>query len=298
MPAAAAGLAYLNARWRLPEDRRTLGAVVVSTVTFGRRLKKDRLNSFYFLEEHAANPKVANETFIIYNGKSWTFKQAYDLSLRYAGWLRSTHHVQQGEYVALDFMNSAEFCFLVLALWSLGAHPALLNYNLTADPFVHCVRTSSARLLILDPEIAPKVLTEENKAAITSPSFRNNALPVETCVLTPGLQSSLDYFPPYRAPDSARAGVIGRNVCALISTSGTTGLPKAAVVSWEKIQISAEAIHRWGGWRPVTAKHPDRYYTCHAVVPLVRLHAEFSPWSAKCHHHRYWPQILCQQLLA
>lgn len=265
LPAAAASFAYLNARWRFPEDRRVLSAAFGTTFAFNRRAKKDRVNSFYYLEEHVANPKVAHETFIVYDGKSWTFQQTYDTVLRYAGWLHSKHNVQQGEYVALDFMNSAEFLFLNLALWSLGAHPALLNYNLTAEPFLHCVRTSSARLVILDPEIATKVLTDDVKATVSSPTFRNNALPVETCVLTAGLMSSLDYFPPYRAPDSARAGLVGRDVCALISTSGTTGLPKAAVVSWEKISVSAGAIARWGGWRPVTHKTPDRYYT---AMPL------------------------------
>jgi acyl-CoA synthetase (AMP-forming)/AMP-acid ligase II len=302
IPAAIAGAAYLNARFRFPEDRRTLGALVAATVVFNRRLKKDRLNSFYYLQEHATNPKIANETFVIYNGKSWTFKETYDLSLRYAGWLRSKHNVQQGEYVAIDFMNSAQFLFIVLALWSLGAHPALLNYNLTADPFLHCVRTSSARLLLLDPEIAPKVLTEEVKAALTT--IRTNALPVEVCVLTAGLQSSLDYFPPYLAPDSARAGPIGRDVCALISTSGTTGLPKAAVVSWEKIHVSAGAIARWGGWRPVTSKSPDRYYSAmplyHSSAFMLNFHlglmqAVTIVISRKFSVTNFWPEVIASK---
>ena len=301
VPAAAAGLAYLNARWRFPEDRRILGAVVGSTLAFNRRLRKDRLNSFYFLEEHASNPRIANETFIVYNGKSWSFKHAYDLVLRYAGWLSSTHKVQQGEYVALDFMNSAEFCFVVLALWALGAHPALLNYNLTAEPFLHCLRTSSARLLILDPEIAPKVLTTEVRSTITSSNFRNNSLPVEIAVLTAGLQSSLEYFPPHRAPDSARAGPIGRDVCALISTSGTTGLPKAAVVSWEKIHVSASAMCRWGGWRPVTKKNPDRYYTAmplyHSSAFMLNFHLGLQNAVTIVISHKFsvtnlWPEVI------
>ena len=301
LPAAAAGLAYLNARWRFPEDRRILGAVIGSTLAFNRRLRKDRINSFYFLEEHASNPKVAHETFIVYNGKSWTFKQTYDLVLRYAGWLSSTHKVQQGEYIAVDFMNSAEFCFIVLALWSLGAHPALLNYNLTAEPFLHCLRTSSARLLLLDSETVPKVLTPDVKSTILSSSFRNNSLPVEIAVLTPGLQSSLEYFPPYRAPDSARAGPIGRDVCALISTSGTTGLPKAAVVSWEKIHVSSNAIYRWGGWQPVTSKKPDRYYSAmplyHSSAFMLNFHlglqhAVTIVISRKFSVTNFWPEVI------
>jgi acyl-CoA synthetase (AMP-forming)/AMP-acid ligase II len=278
-----------------------LSAAFASTITFNRRVKKDRVNSFYYLEENIANPNIASKTFIVYNGRSWTFQETYDTVLRYAGWLHSKHNVQQGEYVALDFMNSAEFCFLVLALWSLGAHPALLNYNLTAERFVHCARTSSARLIIFDPEIAPKVLTDDVKATITSPTFRNDSLPCEICILAPGLQSSLDYFAPYRAPDSARAGPVGRDVCALISTSGTTGLPKAAVVSWEKISVSAGAICRWGGWRPVTHKNPDRYYTAmplyHSSGFMLNFHlglqyAVTIVISRKFSASNFWPEVI------
>ena len=198
-------------------------------------------------------------------------------------------------------MNSAEFCFIVLALWSLGAHPALLNYNLTNEPFLHCLRVSTARLLLLDPEIAPKVLTPEIEATITSSNFRNNSLPVEPVVLTHGLQTSLDYFPPYRAPNSARAGVIGRNVCALIFTSGTTGMPKAAVVPWEKIQLSCGAVARWGGWRPVTSKSPDRYYTAmplyHSSGFMLNFHmclqqAITMVISRKFSVTNFWPEVI------
>ncbi|KEF63076.1 uncharacterized protein A1O9_01052 [Exophiala aquamarina CBS 119918] len=264
-PAAVAGLAYLNARWRVSVDAQLIGHLAKTQKAMEKREKADRLNSFYLIEEHAQNPKVRDCIFIIYQGKSWTFKQTYDMVLRYAGYLHSQHGVQQGEIIALDFMNSPQFMFLVMALWSLGALPAFINYNLTSTAFVHSVRVSTARLLIIDPEVEPKALTPETRAILEAPNFRNDAFPLEIAVLTPGLESSLCYYPPYRAPDTARSGNIQRTPCVLIYTSGTTGLPKAAKVPWDRTVRGAGLVGGWLPINPVTSKNPDRYYT---AMPL------------------------------
>lgn len=260
-----AGLAYLNARWRASVDANLIGALVSSTRIIEKREKADRLNSFYWIEEHAQNPKVRNCVFLVYQGKSWTFKQTYDMVLRYAGYLHNKHSVQQGEIIALDFMNSPQFLFLIMALWSLGALPALINYNLTSTAFVHSVRVSTARLLIIDPEVEPKALTQETRPILEASNFRNEAFPLEIDVLTPELQSSLEYYPPYRAPDTARSGALQRSPCALIYTSGTTGLPKAAKVPWDRTVRGGLFVGKWLSINPVTSKNPDRYYT---AMPL------------------------------
>ena len=167
--------------------------------------------------------------------------------------------------MAIDMINCPQMLFMIMAVWSLGATPALINYNLTGEPFVHSMKTSTARLLIIEPEVEATVLTSETRSVITAPNFRNNAFPMEVAVLASGLQSSLSYFPPYRAPDSARSGAIGRTPMVLISTSGTTGLPKAAAVPFERTNVASRAIGQWIGLKPVTSSNPDRYYT---AMPL------------------------------
>lgn len=261
VPAAAAGLAYLSARWRVPEDVRILKSLIGTTVAFKRRERQDRINSFYVLEEHVNNPKVADKPFLIYDGRTWTFRQTYELVLRNAGWLHSTYNITKGEFVAINMVNCAPFIFLTLAIWSLGATPAMINYNLTGDGFTHSVKTSGARVLITDPETEANTLTEATRLVVKSPTFRNDAFPLEIAVLGEGVIKSLDYFPPYRAPDSVRSGLVGRSPQVLIFTSGTTGLPKAALVTWERTHASSDFVYRWIGLRNVTQSNPDRYYS-------------------------------------
>lgn len=58
--------------------------------------------------------------------------------------------MQKEEVVAMDFVNSEVFIWVWFGLWSIGAKPAFINYNLTGAPLFHTVRTSTARLVLVD----------------------------------------------------------------------------------------------------------------------------------------------------
>lgn len=49
-------------------------------------------------------------------------------------------------------MNSPDFVFAWLGLWSIGAGPALINYNLTGRALLHCLKISGTKLLLVDEE--------------------------------------------------------------------------------------------------------------------------------------------------
>ena len=259
--AATAAAAYLSARWQVGHDWRALSAVTKARIQFARREKRDTVNAFYILEERALSPKTADHTFLMYEGQSWTFKHFYDMVLRYAGWLHNKYNIQPKEVIAMDFMNCPQFLFLSMALWSLGATPALINYNLTGAPLIHSVRASTARLVFIDPAVRTSV-TPEVTSEFASANFRSGAGPIEVVFLEKAFESSLPYYPPYRAPNTIRAGIAGHDISVLIYTSGTTGMPKAAILTWNRIQIIPGFAHRWLGLNPVYSKHPDRFYTC------------------------------------
>ena len=80
-PALLAGLAYLNARWRVTVDTELIFSLLASQKALAKREAADRINSFYLIEDHAQNPKVADQIFLIYQGKKWTFKETYTVSV-------------------------------------------------------------------------------------------------------------------------------------------------------------------------------------------------------------------------
>ncbi len=205
-----------------------------------------RLNQFDRFEQLALAKSSANRDFLRFEDKRYTYAEAYDLTLRYAAWLKTNYNVAKGEIVALDFQNTDTFALLILALWSLGAAPALINYNLTGPALIHCLKRATTRLLFIDPTVAGNV-GEDVRQAVGG---------VQCAVLSAEAEAEVRKTEPYRAPDEIRECVKPSDMAALIYTSGTTGLPKAAIVSWAKIWITGGFTRRWIG-----TKTSDIYYT-------------------------------------
>ncbi|KAL8948206.1 MAG: hypothetical protein Q9222_005581 [Ikaeria aurantiellina] len=256
-PVLLASGAYINARTHLLDDLTSIYNLFLARSFTALYEHRDRSNLFYVLESHALSKRTAKHPFLIYQGKTWTFREVYDRVLQHGTWLKATFNIAPKEIVALTFMNCPEFIFLWMGLWSIGAYPAVINYNLTGAPLIHCLATSTARIVLVDEEISAR-FTSEVISAITSPSFRAGKGPMEMTVFTPQLASHItSSVVGQREPDSSRAGDPSHHMAALIFTSGTTGFPKAAVVSWAKITVGGEFVSRWLG---LTRK--DRFYTC------------------------------------
>lgn len=155
--------------------------------------------------------------------------------MSYGNWLKTKHDVKSKEIVAMDFMNSDQFICIWFGLWSIGAKPAFINYNLTGKALAHCIRVSTARLVLVDPEVEHNV-TKEVKDELSGIEFQT---------LTPELQLEAATTKPKRQPDSERSEDKLQNIAMLIYTSGTTGLPKPAIVSWNKVITGASIVPWW-----------------------------------------------------
>ncbi|EGP91248.1 unnamed protein product [Zymoseptoria tritici ST99CH_1A5] len=280
VPAAAAGLAYINAKYGVNNDIWTIWAAISFQIYLGRLEKADRVNTFYRFEELAKDPKSASRPFLIVpqadnapaGRTEWTYAEAYDTVLKYARWLKETHGVQKNEVIAMDFTNKPQFIWIWFALWSLGAIPAFINSNLEGNAFTHCVKVSTTRLLILDPAIE-HILTEEARQQFTAD---DKARAVEIQLLQPDVEVQIQGGLPYRAPDEARSGALKDTPSLLIYTSGTTGLPKAANVAWSKPSSGYLFFSRALG-----LKVDDRYYTAmplyHSSASLLGVCQAFGP---------------------
>lgn len=253
-PAILAGAAWLNAKAQLYYDFELLSALFRGSLTTALNERRDRLNLFYSLEKHATTKGTADRCFIAYNGKEWNFREVYNITLKYGTWLKEKYVIAPMEVVAMDFMNSPQFVFLWLAIWSLGARPAFINYNLTSRPLLHCIRTSTARVVLVDDENKGQ-FTPDVLEATASPVFRDGKGPVQVVFFDEALKQQVLGVEGKREPDSVRGGPQGHDMACLIFTSGTTGLPKPAIVSWAKCSIGGIFTALF------LLKPSDRFYT-------------------------------------
>lgn len=273
--AGLAGAAWLTAKTQLHDDFFLLSAIVRATIQVDSYQKHDRMNLFYVLEKHATTQSTSGRSFLAYNGKEWTFREVYDLVLKYGTWLKTTYAIAPKEVVAIDFMNSPRFIFLWLALWSLGARPAFLNYNLTGQSLLHCINISTARMVLVDEEVKAQFTPEVLQTA-ASPAFRDGSGPVEVVLFDEALEQQILATEAKREPDQSRSGQRAHEMSCLIYTSGTTGLPKAAIVSWHKAAVGGIFVSRWLRMKP-----SDRFYT---VGLDFSIKLQFSSPQSSCSH--------------
>ncbi|EZF32794.1 hypothetical protein H109_02526 [Trichophyton interdigitale MR816] len=284
-PAAVATFAYLNAKLAISHDLGLITRYVRALIRGALKDRSNKWNHFYLLEEFALDPKKAKEVFIVYQGKEWTYRQTYDIALRYGNWFRNVHNVKAGEVVAMDFMNSATFVFVWMGLWSIGALPAFINYNLTAAPLAHCVKVSTARLLLVDSEVRHAV-PPEMVEKLGAPGFRENGGAVEVVFHDESLQAKILQREPWRAPDTDRQGQARSDAGILIYTSGTTGMPKAAILPWAKLLLAGTFVSRWLGF-----SKSDRVYTCmplyHSTAAVLGFFACLASGTTLCIGHKF-----------
>ncbi len=243
---AVAGAAYLNARFSLGQDLLYFRISAAALLGLFRATRADKLNVFYVLEQHALNKTSADRAFILFEGKSYTYAETYQIVLRYGSWLRERHGVRERDIVALDYQNSETFMFLWFAIWAIGAKPAFINYNLQGAALTHCLRASTAKIALVEPLVADS-LTEEVRQELPGMNF---------IIFTPEVEAEAQSQEPTRYPDAVRSESEHVNMAILIYTSGTTGMPKPAVVSWAKVYMAATMSGKGTGLVP-----SDVFYT-------------------------------------
>ncbi|KAL9126453.1 MAG: hypothetical protein Q9217_004491 [Psora testacea] len=255
-PTLLAGAAYLHAKARLDYDIKLYRGLVGADVNIAIQAKLDRLNLFYVLESYAFSRASANRPFLLYQDHQWTYREVYDIVLKYGTWFKMRFGVAKGEVVAMDFTNGPWFVFVWLGIWSIGARPAFINYNLTGDQLLHSVKVSGARLLVVDEEVRPRI-TQKVRDTLSAREASDDGSPIETVFFTSEVEADVMNTHGTREPNATRNGLLPQDMAILIFTSGTTGLPKPAVVSWSKCLRSGWFVPSWLGM-----KRSDRYYTC------------------------------------
>jgi len=146
------------------------------------------------------------------DGRQWSYGALLDSVDRLAAGLR-THGVTVGDRVAVLSENRVEYTMLQLAAARIGAIVACLNWRLVAEELEHCVSLVEPKIIYVSSRF------ESLLAEI--PYVAGIPLSIETC-----LDRLVDCAPDDEPPaDDPEQGLL------LLYTSGTTGLPKAALIS-------------------------------------------------------------------
>ncbi|MGC5246967.1 long-chain-acyl-CoA synthetase [Gordonia sp. DT219] len=197
-------------------------------------------------QRHAADHP--DRPFVRFEGKSVTYGDANRIVNTYAAVL-AEKGVRTGDVVAILSKNCPTDLFTMLATVKLGAIAGMINYNQRGNVLEHSMKLLGARVLIHDPDCAEAF-----------ESIPEGALPDH--VLDFGALDAAAAGHPDTDPE-VTATLPAATEAFYIFTSGTTGMPKASVMSHNRWLASLSGI----GGLAVRLRPSDTMY-----VPLPLYH--------------------------
>ena len=195
---------------------------------------------------------------VVFEGRSCSWRELNEHANRYAAAFRALG-LARGDAVSVLLENRIEFLVTIIALNKLGVTAALINTNLTGRPLTHCVSITRSRLFIFGEERLDAVAEVRSEPALAA---TEGYLFVPDAHLAPCPAWARDLEATAAGESSenpAETGDITLGDTALyVFTSGTTGLPKAAVLSNRRYLLTATGSAVAG----LRCDVNDRIYLC------------------------------------
>ncbi|XP_062473444.1 long-chain fatty acid transport protein 6 isoform X4 [Pezoporus occidentalis] len=248
VPGAAAGIVsmYLMQRVIFPyfwADLRYLLKVLM----YGLRVEMYRLQGriFTILDKFVKlAEKQPHKPFLIYEGKVHTYRDVDRRSNRVAQVFLHHGALKKGDTVALLMGNEPDFIHVWFGLAKLGCVVAFLNFNVRSRSLLHCVSSCEPKILIVGAdllgtleEILPDLQKDISVWIMTKDSIFSS---VHT------LLDKIEAASEDPVPVNRRSANNLKSSVLYIFTSGTTGLPKAAVISQMQVLKGAAGLWAFG----------------------------------------------------
>ena len=202
--------------------------------------------------------KFGNRNFIYFENQTLTYSEVDQAANIFAKKLIDDG-VVHGDKVVLFMENRPEYITSILALNKIGAIGVLINTSLTGKPLIHCINSSDSKKCIVGAELAlslEEVLSEINIKDKTDIYWISDG---DTFKCPDWSLDIKDFINDSENIDiEISSKVTAKDTAFYIFTSGTTGVPKAALFPNSKIIAASVNIVK-GGYR---LNEKDCMYNC------------------------------------
>uniref|UniRef100_A0A8B9EPE5 long-chain-fatty-acid--CoA ligase n=1 Tax=Anser cygnoides TaxID=8845 RepID=A0A8B9EPE5_ANSCY len=170
--------------------------------------------------------------------KRHTYGDVEQLSSRAARVFSQRLGLQPGQTVAVFLPNEPTYVWTWLALAKLGCAMACLNYNVRGQALLHALAAARATFVLASTELQDaleEVLPDLQRDGVKVFYLSSTSPTPGVEALLPAIETASDE----PLPGHYRAGITASSKAIYIYTSGTTGLPKAAVITEQKLMMVA-----------------------------------------------------------
>ena len=199
--------------------------------------------------------RFADRTAVVFESERISWGELGKRANRMANTLKA-EGIAPGDVVSLMMENRIEFVVMVLAIMKIGGIAALINTNLLEEPLRHCVTLINSKLCVFGTEVADAIESVRSQLGLEDGSGFLTLRDSDDAV--PSWARDLDVLSHNQDdsnPPETKEITIG-STAMYIFTSGTTGLPKAAVQSHKRLLQSATLCHTAG----LRCTEKDRIY--------------------------------------
>jgi len=220
-------------------------------------LQADEIMSVGLMVQNNATA-FPNDVALICEDESITWQELNERSNRIASFLK-TKGIKKGDCISLVMQNRIEFLVNLTGIVKLGAIAGLINTNIARVQLVHCINLIDSKKCVFGEEQLESLAEVIDELSIEAGSDfyfvqDNGESPCPSWAAD--LDSCDTSIPCVNLPETEQLEC--GETAYYVFTSGTTGLPKAAIVSHKRCmpmgQASAEVLQR--------LKRKDRLYNC------------------------------------
>jgi citronellyl-CoA synthetase len=220
-----------------------------------------------------------DDLFCTFEGKSITWKEFEEQSNQVAHFLKE-EGIKSGDSIAFLMDNRLENLIISLGILKLGAICSFINTSLTGKPLIHCVELVESKKIIFGAELSESVAEIREQLNFSKDNFlfvadNYEGRPRKECPeWAKNFDDSIKDFDTQALKETEE--IVLKQRAYYIFTSGTTGLPKASIITHDRWLRMAMAFSL-GAYK---LEPHDHIYVC---LPLYHSNAQFIGYGSALH---------------
>uniref|UniRef100_A0ABM5GSB3 long-chain-fatty-acid--CoA ligase n=1 Tax=Pogona vitticeps TaxID=103695 RepID=A0ABM5GSB3_9SAUR len=190
-----------------------------------------------FLEVFLAKvQKHPRKPLILFGEEVYSYREIDRRSSQAARVFQGHLGLKEGDTVAVFLKNCPAYLWVWMGLEKIGCTMACVNYSIRSKSLLHVLKSCAAKVLLTTPDFQAAIeevlpALRENGVQVFSLSDDSPTESVE------GLLGHIKSSSAEPVPVSCRANITAKSTSLNIFTSGTTGLPKAAIMTQTRVLV-------------------------------------------------------------